>query len=219
MKKYTQTELDKIIADHNDWLLDENKGKCANLSYADLSYINLREVDLRSANLRGVTLSYANISYANLSSANLRYANLIGTDLCGTNLNDTNLSHTNLSHANLREANLSNADVSFANLSYANVLDANLVNVNLNATTLQMLNGYITAQASWAMHGECGRMLTGIIINNEARYFCGCFSGNGAELLNFIDEGRKQYKDSRLRVFKFISECLEISIANNTTKS
>ena len=71
----------KIIAAHNEWLCDNTKGACANLSGANLSGANLS-----GANLRGADLWDANLRDANLSGANLRGANLRGADLLGANL-------------------------------------------------------------------------------------------------------------------------------------
>ena len=66
--KYTQQELNEILAKHKNWLNGVNGGEQANLSYADLRYANLSYADLRYANF-----SSANLSYANFSSADLRY--------------------------------------------------------------------------------------------------------------------------------------------------
>jgi len=80
-------ELDKILDDHKLWLSsDGEKGKRADLRYADLSsadlsYADLSSADLRYANLRSADLSYADLSSANLSSADLRYADLRYADL------------------------------------------------------------------------------------------------------------------------------------------
>ena len=71
MKKYTQEELDMILAKHKKWLNDEEDGEKANLSSADLRYTDLSSADLSSANLCSADLSYANLSSADLSYANL----------------------------------------------------------------------------------------------------------------------------------------------------
>ena len=72
MKNYTQDELKIILDKHSKWLMNDNEGERANLSYADLRYANLSSANLRSADLRS-----ANLRYANLSSANLRSADLL----------------------------------------------------------------------------------------------------------------------------------------------
>ena len=92
-----QAKLDKILDEHKEWLrTNGEKGKRADVSYANLRYANLRSADLRSADLRSANLSYANLRYANLRYANLRYANL----------SYANLRYANLRYANLRSANL-----------------------------------------------------------------------------------------------------------------
>ena len=78
-------KLQKILDEHKKWLNNED-GKCADLSYADLSNANLRNADLSYANLRGANLSDADLRDANLRGANLRYADLRGADLHGANL-------------------------------------------------------------------------------------------------------------------------------------
>ena len=74
-------KLNKVLADHQKWLIDEQDGKRANLS---------------GANLSGANLSVANLSRANLSGANLSGANLSGANLSGANLSGANLSRANL---------------------------------------------------------------------------------------------------------------------------
>ena len=105
---YTQNELDKILKDHQKWLLNNSKGKRADLSRANLSK--------------------ANLSGANLSNANLSWADFSGADLSGADLSRANLSWANLSGANLSRADLSGAILSEANLSWVNLLDTKLNN-------------------------------------------------------------------------------------------
>jgi uncharacterized protein YjbI with pentapeptide repeats len=91
MKTYTTNKLDKILKNHELWLLGDPKGVRA---------------DLSDANLVHAYLSHANLSGANLSHANLYGANLSGADLFGANLYGAGLSHANLYGANLSGANL-----------------------------------------------------------------------------------------------------------------
>ena len=74
MKKYTQEELEVILAKHKKWLSDEEGGEKADLSYADLRSADLSSANLRSADLSSADLSSANLRSADLSSANLSYA-------------------------------------------------------------------------------------------------------------------------------------------------
>ena len=65
-----QAKLDKILEDHKLWLkTNGEKGKRADLRFANLSYADLSSADLRFADLR-----FANLSYADLSSADLDYS-------------------------------------------------------------------------------------------------------------------------------------------------
>ena len=102
MRIISEQELKNILDKHGKWLIKENGGERADLSYADLRYADLRSADLSYANLR-----YADLRYANLSYADLRYANL---------------SSANLRSANLRYADLSSADLSSADLSSADLM-------------------------------------------------------------------------------------------------
>jgi hypothetical protein len=106
MKIYTTDQLKEILKLHQLWLRSEEKGTCA-----DLSWANLREADL---------------SLADLSWANLREADLRGADLSGADLRRANLRGANLRGANLREADLRRADLSWANFSWANLREADL---------------------------------------------------------------------------------------------
>ena len=56
MRIISEQELKNILDKHGKWLIKENGGERADLSYADLRYANLR---------------YANLSYADLSYADL----------------------------------------------------------------------------------------------------------------------------------------------------
>ena len=86
MRTISKEKLKEIIKKHHAWLLDQNNGERANLSYANLSSANLR---------------YADLSYADLSYADLRHADLRSADLRHADLRSANLRHANLRHANL----------------------------------------------------------------------------------------------------------------------
>jgi hypothetical protein len=112
MKTYTTNKLDKILKNHELWLLGDPKGVLADLSHANLSHANLSGADLSDANLSG-----ANLSDANLSGASLYGANLYGADLSDANLSGADLSRANLSGANLSGASLYGASLYGANLT------------------------------------------------------------------------------------------------------
>ena len=124
---------------------------------ADLRGTNLYEADLRGANLYGANLYRANLRGSALYEADLRGADLRGADLSGANLREADLREADLSGANLRGANLSKC----VGLRYA--------------------------QTSADTFGECGRLITVAIINNEPRWFVGCFYGTTDELRTYIN--------------------------------
>ena len=97
----TTDELETILGQHKEWLIDNSKGKRADLRHADLRYANLKGAALRSANLSSANLSSANLSGADLSGADLSYAALRGADL----------RYADLSYAALRGADLSGANL------------------------------------------------------------------------------------------------------------
>jgi len=183
--------IKQILADHVLWL--NNKGGTradlsgANLSGANLRGANLREADLREANLREANLREANLSSADLRGANLCWANLSGADLIG--------------------ANLSGADLIGANLSGADLIGANLREANLSGANLSKSVGVDYAQCSWTGHGQCGRQLNAIRIENTITLFCGCFKGTPNDLEQYIATSEEKYKTSRTRAMKFILEC------------
>ena len=69
MRKYTQTELQKVLDLHKKWLNNE-AGGCR----ADLRSANLRSANLRSADLGSANLGSADLRSADLGSADLRFA-------------------------------------------------------------------------------------------------------------------------------------------------
>ena len=69
----TQTELNKIIKEHELWLNDNTKGSRANLRGANLIGADLRRADFSGADLEGANLIGAHLSGANLYVANLNY--------------------------------------------------------------------------------------------------------------------------------------------------
>jgi hypothetical protein len=66
LKQYSQEELNEILENHKLWLIDNNKGKRANLSGSDLSD--------------------SDFSHSNLSDSDLSHSNLSGSDLSGSDL-------------------------------------------------------------------------------------------------------------------------------------
>ena len=120
-------------------------------------------------------------------------ANLCEADLCGANL----------CGADLRWANLKEADLRWANLNEADLRDADLCGANLRGAI-----GLRYAQCSFSAH-EGGRQLTGVVIAEELRLFCGCFSGTLAELDAYIDNGEQGYKATRKLARDFIVAAID----------
>jgi hypothetical protein len=71
MKTYTTNKLDKILKNHELWLLGDPKGVRADLSGANLVHASLSGADLSRANLSGANLSGASLYGASLYGANL----------------------------------------------------------------------------------------------------------------------------------------------------
>ena len=64
------------------------------------------------------------------------------------------------------------------------------------------------AECGWFQHGECGRKLLGVMIDESVCLFCGCFQGTPAKLRAYIKEGAKKHKESRTKALNFILSCL-----------
>ena len=81
------------------------------------------------------------------------------------------------------KANLSGADLSRADLSRAYLSGA----------------AHAWAQVAFMGHGECGRMLTALVIKegDEPKLFCGCFTGSFADLDKYIADGDPKYRKTR----------------------
>jgi len=97
--------------------------------------------------------------------------------------------------ADLREADLRGADLRGADLRKANLREAENI---------------IYAECSFYSHGECGRKLLAIVIENEIKYFCGCFSGSEEELQEYINDGDEKYKESRQFAFDFVTKAIKM---------
>ena len=134
------------------------------------------------------SLLFEHNSENNTIKETIKEANLSGADLSGADLSEANLREANLSGANLREANLRGANLSDADLREANLRGANLSEVN----------GVDCAQLNFSSHGEKGRRITAIKINEEILVICGCFNGTVSELRKYIDEGDESYRKSRI---------------------
>ena len=95
-------------------------------------------------------------------------------------------------NAILQGANLRGADLSEADLSEADLRGADLRWADLSGAV-----GVTFAQVSFNWHGEIGRQLSAIKIDDAVVLFCGCFKGSEADLIEYIENGDEKYKQSR----------------------
>lgn len=86
------------------------------------------------------------------------------------------------------------ADLSYANLSYAN---------------LRGVKGVIVASCHWTYHGEQGRQVNAMLIDNTIMFFCGCFIGDELKLRQYIENGDVKLQGSRLKALDFLLTCFE----------
>lgn len=119
MKKITQQELDKIIADHQIFLKKMEMVERINLKRMnpDLAekYIDFWETNesrlkatLFKADLSGLDFKDADLSFSDFSSCNLSNANLFNCNFFCAVLNDADLSGAKLFNNNLEYAFLEN---------------------------------------------------------------------------------------------------------------
>ena len=74
---------------------------------------------------------------------------------------------------------------------------ADLSGANLSGANLSVAVGITFAQVSFNWHGEIGRQLSAIKIDDAVVLFCGCFKGSEADLIEYIENGDEKYKQSR----------------------
>ena len=172
------------------------------------------EVIMEVPNLHGTNLCGADLCGADLRGANLHGTNLCGADLRGADLRGANLHGANLRGADLREACLRGADLSEASLRYtdlrgADLREACLRGADLSGADLRRARGLIYAQISFAGHGERGRRLLAVKIDEQVIFFCGCFSGTEADLRVYIENGEENLKASRIFALETCLKAIE----------
>ena len=96
-----------------------------------------------------------------------------------------------------------NRDGQRADLRSADLSEANLRWANLREADLREAKSIKSCSVCWSDHGERGRALLAVEINEEVRYFCGCFSGTQKELESYIQNGEERLKRSRTLAFEF----------------
>ena len=72
-----------------------------------------------------------------------------------------------------------------------------VINAILKGANLSGADGIEYAQVSFNWHGEIGRQLSAIKIDDAVVLFCGCFKGSEADLIEYIENGDEKYKQSR----------------------
>ena len=107
-------------------------------------------------------------------------------------------------------ADLSGANLSRANLSGANLSGADLSEADLGGADLSRADGIEYAQVSFNWHGELGRQLSAIKIDEKVVLFCGCFKGSEADLIKYIESGDEKYKQSRTVALNAVMSLIKI---------
>ena len=109
-------DLDRLLAEHKDFLDHTRSGKRAVLQSCYLGQANLAnsllaEADLTGSVLTGSSLKFADFSHATLYCCEMsridgRYANFCHADMRGVTMNGSNLSHARLDGADFRAGRL-----------------------------------------------------------------------------------------------------------------
>lgn len=108
-----QKELELAIEAHHLFLLNNNQGKCLNLTGRDLRQVNLSNMDLTMADFTGANLSLADLSQCNLTHVNFNRVDLSFANLMGANLSGATFDHAVLMNTQLR--NVSNLPLGLIN--------------------------------------------------------------------------------------------------------
>ena len=147
-EKLSAKAITAIINKHKDWLNDESKGECANLSRVDLSIynVNLSGAKLAGAKFVGAKLEKAVLDSADLSKADLREANMIGTSCCKASFKSANLSKAVRWGSQLREANFEDAILEDVDLRGSNITGANFKGACLDGADFSNCKGKSSAK-------------------------------------------------------------------------
>ena len=141
-KKKSESELNKILKDHEDWLAEHKRGKSLkNIDLDCLAYSSsLKNADLRRAILVGVDLGYMDLSNANLSHSNLTKARLDKAKLLDANLEYAVLTDASLIGAQMNRANLYKASLKNANLGLAILIETQLSGTILTGANFRSID-------------------------------------------------------------------------------
>lgn len=119
--------LDRILAAHAEWVLNEEGGQQADLADAKLF----------GSRLRGAVLAIANLARADLHRSDLQRANLTQAEMSEADLRESNFRETNLTGAVLTRVQLHRADLRGADLREAVLDGSDLIGTNLRGAQLQ----------------------------------------------------------------------------------
>ncbi len=110
-RRYTQHDLDALIAKHESFIKGRRGGARACLKFADLSGLSFVGRDLSQADFTGCNFSRCNFSGGTFSGTCFFSCDLRGADLTNAVLNRADFRGAHLAGANLSGANLDSADM------------------------------------------------------------------------------------------------------------
>lgn len=111
MKTIDKEELKKVIAAHEEWVFDEDKGERANLSLYDLRGHSIINKNLSGAILRGASFDGGDLHGTKFHEADMRECSLLSTNIKNCDFAFADLSHSKMSHveatgASFRDTNM-----------------------------------------------------------------------------------------------------------------
>ena len=182
----------------------------ADMSGADMRGADMSGADMSGANMRRADMRRADMSGANMRGANMRGADMSGADMSGADMRRADMSGANMSGADMSGANMSGANMRGADMSGAAMSGADMSGAAMSGASLSEAKGVTYAQCAFSGFGECGRMLTGILVNEEPRFWSGCLlDQNEEEIREYIDrKNQSHYKKSHLLGLEFILKVL-----------
>jgi uncharacterized protein YjbI with pentapeptide repeats len=109
--RYSQVELDQLIAAHERFVARQPNGR-----RLSLIYLQGQEMAFSGRDLRGADFTGSNLQRARLVRANLERASLFSADLCGADVREANLRRADVRGVSLRNARLGGAMLDEADL-------------------------------------------------------------------------------------------------------
>jgi uncharacterized protein YjbI with pentapeptide repeats len=183
------------LARHKDWVLKKPSGVRLDLVAEDLSRYVRTALILKDSSLTRCRFTNADVSYSDFTDASL-------VESC---FGGARLHEVNFTKANLTGASFLGASLEYSDFTGATITGASFALANLNGVT-----GLVWAAVGFNKHGECGRNLTAVVIDQVPHYYCGCFSGNQQAVLNYIKRD-SSLEDSRMLALKTVNKLLLFS--------